>query len=199
MDWLSLVFKTMATIIYGTLLLRIAGRKSLAQMTIAQTVVMLAIGTVLIEPLVGTSLTNTFFIVGIAVATLIIIEFSEIRFPYMKKLFTGEPVILIKDGKINRENLKRVRMTIEQLEMELRQASIATVDEVRCATIEPNGQFGYVLKDDYQPISKREYYQIISRLDAIDATLRVHKPINQVKEGYSKEKSSNDVFEKVLH
>ncbi|CQR73794.1 hypothetical protein SOV_32960 [Sporomusa ovata DSM 2662] len=164
----ALTWKTILTIIYGTLILRIAGRKSLAQMTIAQTVVMLAVGTVLIEPLVGQELPNTFFVVAIVVGTLILIEYSEIRLPFLKKLFTGEPVILIENGKINRENLKRVRMTIQQLEMELRQASIANASDVKWATIEPNGQFGFVLKDELQPIGQAEYQHLLKRLETIE-------------------------------
>jgi len=168
----TLTWKTILTIIYGTLLLRIAGRKSLAQMTIAQTVVMLAVGTVLIEPLVGQEITNTFFVVAIVVGTLIVIEYSEIKFPFLKKLFTGEPVILIEDGQLNRENLKRVRMTIQQLEMELRQASISKVSDIKWATIEPNGRFGFVLKSELQPIGRYEYQYLLNRLEIIENYLK---------------------------
>ncbi len=76
----TLGWQTVITIIFGSLILRLAGRKSLSQMTIAQTVVMLAVGTVLIEPLVGTNLTNTYIVVAIAVVTLIFIEYAEIIF-----------------------------------------------------------------------------------------------------------------------
>lgn len=168
----TLTWKTILTIIYGTLILRIAGRKSLAQMTIAQTIVMLAVGTVLIEPLVGQELTNTFFVVAIVVGTLIVIEYSEIRFPFLKKLFTGEPVILIEDGQIKRENLRRVRMTIQQLEMELRQASISKAADVKWATIEPNGRFGFVLKSELQPIGRYEYQYLLKRLEIIENHLK---------------------------
>ncbi len=197
---MELFLKTMATIIYGTLMLRIAGRKSIAQMTIAQTVVMLAIGTVLIEPLVGTVLLNTFFVVGIAVATLIIIEYSEIKFTTLKKVFTGEPVLLIENGMINRNNLKRVRMTIQQLEMELRQASIPNVSEVMWATIEPNGQFGFILKEEFQPISKREYRELLCRLTVIEKSLGIKSEyLPETSNAINNEKNRDtDVFEKVF-
>lgn len=167
----SLVWKTFGTILYGILILRIAGRKSLSQMTIAQTVVMLAVGTVLIEPLVGTEMTNTFVVVGIAIATLIVIEYAEIRLPKFKKLFTGEPVIIIQDGKFLRDNLKHIRMTIQQVEMELRQASIASVAEVKWGTIEPNGEFGFILKDEFQPVSRSEYRELLTRLERMEQHL----------------------------
>lgn len=191
----------MITIIYGTMILRIAGRKSLSQMTIAQTVVMLAVGTVLIEPLVGVELLDTFVVVAIAVFTLILMEYSEIKFPALKKLFTGEPVILIEDGRIKRENLKRVRMTIQQLEMELRQASIVKSSDVKWATIEPNGQFGFVLKDELQPIGYCEYQTLLRRLDTIEKCIRDIKPTSQSlieqAEEVKNPNSEEDIFKKL--
>ena len=62
-------------------------------------------------------------------------------------------------------------MTIQQVEMELRQANITRVSEVKWATLEPNGQFGYVLKDEFQSISKREYQYLLSRLMSIEEKL----------------------------
>lgn len=197
---IPLIFKTISTIIYGALILRIAGRKSLSQMTIAQTVVMLAVGTVLIEPLVGNQLIDTYIIVAVAVFTLIMIEFAEIKIPYLKKLFTGEPVIIIKDGEIDRESLKRVRMTIQQVEMELRQASISNASEVQWATLEPNGQFGYILKDEFQNISKKEYQHLLDRLAIIEKRLNIDNPItNSSISNDNSNITSENIFEKILN
>lgn len=193
----SLVWKTVITIIYGALVLRIAGRKSLSQMTIVQTVVMLAVGTVLIEPLVGTELINTYIVVAVAVFTLIAIEYAEIKFPCLKKLFTGKPILIVKDGEILRDNLKHVRMTIQQLEMELRQASVTKVSEVKWATLEPNGQFGYVLKEEFQSISKQEYQYLLMRLDAIEKKLSGSSLENAHPLPEQTKKMDEDIFVKV--
>lgn len=198
---ISLIFKTIFTIIYGALILRIAGRKSLSQMTIPQTVVMLAVGTVLIEPLVGNQLTDTFIIVAVAVFTLIMIELIEIKIPYFKKLFTGDPVIIIKDGEIDRESLKRVRMTIQQVEMELRQASISNASEVKWATLEPNGQFGYILKNEYQSISKKEYQHLLNRLAIIEKRLSIDTPLtdSSIQNDNNRTIPNENIFEKILN
>ncbi len=170
---LSLVWKTIVTILYGTLILRIAGRKSLAQMTVAQTVVMLAVGTVLIEPLVGSELDSTFVVVTLAVFTLIFMEYAELRIPFLKKVFTGKPVLLIEDGVIRKDHLKQVRVTVQQLEMELRQAGIASCEEVRWCTIEPNGKFGFLLKEEFQPLNKQDYRTLWESLRRLEERLAV--------------------------
>lgn len=172
---LSLTWKTIITILYGTLLLRIAGRKSLAQMTVAQTVVMLAVGTVLIEPLVGSELDATFVVVTLAVFTLIFMEYAELRIPVLKKIFTGDPVLLIEDGVIRKDRLKQVRVTVQQLEMELRQAGIASCEEVRWATIEPNGQFGFLLKEEFQPLTKQDYRALRESLQRLEERFAIRE------------------------
>ncbi len=201
----SLIWKTLLTILYGTLILRIAGRKSLAQMTVAQTVVMLAVGTVLIEPLVGSELIDTFVLVAVAVFTLIAIEYSEIRFPFLKKIFTGHPVVLIENGEMKRERLKQVRMTIQQLEMELRQASISKVSDVKWGTIEPNGRFGFILKDELQPVDRWEFERLLARLAIIEKAITNHSheafaalPPDSIKNGSKDSHSEEDVFEKLV-
>lgn len=199
----TLSWKTIITIIFGSLLLRLAGRKSLSQMTIAQTIVMLAVGTVLIEPLVGAELANTYIVVAVAVITLIVIEYAEIVLPPLKKLFTGEPVVIIQDGQINRNNLKHVRMTIQQLEMELRQASIATASEVKWATLEPNGQFGYILKDELAPVTKQEFQTLLDRLNLIEQHLTavdgfVPLTLNRANIKQDEQIKQDNVFEKLI-
>jgi len=168
---LNIIWQTVITILYGMVILRIAGRKSVAQMTISQTIVMLAIGTVLIEPLVGRDIVQTFLAVGVVLVTLIIVEKAELRWDFCEHFFTGKPVVVIADGKIQLENLKKIRMTVDQLEMQLRQASIASVNEVQWATVEPNGQFGYVLKEHYQPLTKDDYKHLLHLLNEINCRL----------------------------
>ncbi|SFM11747.1 DUF421 domain-containing protein [Pelosinus propionicus] len=201
----SLIWKTLLTILYGTLILRIAGRKSLAQMTVAQTVVMLAVGTVLIEPLVGSELIDTFVLVAVAVFTLIAIEYSEIRFPFLKKIFTGHPVVLIENGEMKRERLKQVRMTIQQLEMELRQASISKVSDVKWGTIEPNGRFGFILKDELQPVDRWEFERLLDRLASIEKSINGHSnespaepPPVPIENKVEDSRSEDDVFKKLV-
>ena len=50
---LTLIWQTVGVIVIGTLLLRIAGRKSISQMTMAQVIVMIGLGTLIIQPITG--------------------------------------------------------------------------------------------------------------------------------------------------
>lgn len=194
----SLIWQTVLTFVFGVLALRVAGRKSLAQMTVAETVVMIAVGTILIEPLVGKNIWKTFGAVGIIIITLYILEYMQLKWPFLEKVFTGEAVMVIEEGKINMDNLRKLRMTIEQLEIHLRRASVTRIEEVRYATIEPNGQLGFVLKESAQPITKGDYRKLMEKIALLELLLRGKNEHHQLPDlsspGYN---SSVDLFGEV--
>lgn len=156
-DW---IWNSILVVIGGTLLLRIAGRKSISQMTLAQVVIMIGIGSLLIEPVSGESIWTTLAVGLILVLTLVVMEYAQMKSDKFEKFITGQSKIIIEDGKLNEQNLRKLRFTVDQLEMKLRQHNVAVISDVRWATLEANGQVGYELKEDAQPVTKKEFLQL---------------------------------------
>ncbi|EWG08824.1 DUF421 domain-containing protein [Cytobacillus firmus] len=156
-DW---IWNSILVVIGGTLLLRIAGRKSISQMTLAQVVIMIGIGSLLIEPVSGESIWTTLAVGLILVLTLVVMEYAQMKSDKFEKFITGQSKIIIEDGKLNEQNLRKLRFTVDQLEMKLRQHNVAVISDVRWATLEPNGQVGYELKEEAQPVTKKEFLQM---------------------------------------
>lgn len=144
----------------GYPVLKIAGRKSISQMTLAQVVIMIGIGSLLIEPVSGESIWTTLAVGLILVLTLVIMEYAQMKSDKFEKFITGQSKIIIEDGKLNEQNLRKLRFTVDQLEMKLRQHNVAVISDVRWATLEPNGQVGYELKEEAQPVTKKEFLQL---------------------------------------
>ncbi len=168
----TLIWQTIFTFIFGIVALRVAGRKSLAQTTVAETVVMIAVGTVLIEPLVGKDIWRTFGAVIVIISTLYLLEYVQLKWPLLERVFTGKAVIVIEDGQLQPDNLRKLRMTVEQLEIYLRQASVTRIAEVKYATIEPNGQLGFILNESAEPLTKADYQRLMDKLEDIERVLR---------------------------
>ncbi|WP_042221248.1 DUF421 domain-containing protein [Oceanobacillus manasiensis] len=175
-DW---IWKSIIIVLGGTFLLRLAGRKSISQMTLAQTVIMIGIGSLLIQPLAGESIWVTLSVGAVLVLTLIAMEFIQIKGDFFENLITGKSKVLIKDGVIQEENLKKLRLTVDQLEMNLRQKNVQRINDVQWATLEPNGQVGFTLKPDSQPVTKKEFQQLA---DDIKAYLQTMAPTQQVEQ-----------------
>lgn len=156
MEW-SFIWKAVLIVIMATVFLRIAGRKTISQMTLAETVLMISIGTLLIQPISGKDIWTTIFIGGILVGTLLIMEFLQIKSDTFEKIITGKAKIVIDNGTLNEKNLKNLRLSVDQLEMKLRQANVTKISDVKSATLEPNGQLGLELKQDAQPVTKKDF------------------------------------------
>lgn len=175
MDY-SLLWKAGLIVLGGTFLLRIAGRKSISQMTLAQTVIMIGIGSLLVQPITGRNVWATLAVGLSLVASLFLLELAQVKFDFVEKLITGRSKVLISNGTLNDKTLLKLRMTVDQLEMQLRQKSVAKMTDVEYATLEPNGQLGYVLKKDKQPVTQGDLNKVMDELSRLRVYMETRLP-----------------------
>ncbi|WP_270182022.1 DUF421 domain-containing protein [Alkalihalobacillus sp. CinArs1] len=189
-DW---IWKSILIVVGGTLLLRIAGRKSISQMTLAQTVIMIGIGSLLIQPLAGKNIWTTLGVGTMLVVTLIIMEYAQVKSDGIEKFITGKSKILIENGTLHEKNLKKLRFTVDQLEMKLRQQNVSSIDSVKWASLEPNGQVGYELKPESQPVTRKEFDQLQQSIQQVLQLL--NQPIAQ--HSQTQQSNKQDLFKEV--
>ena len=158
----TFIWKTFVMIMAGILLLRVAGRKSISQMTLAQTVVMISLGTIIVQPIVQRSMTKAIGGAAIFVATILILEYLELKFNFFEKFITGKSKVVIENGQLNVKTLKKLRLTVDQLEMRLRNQGISKMEDIKFATIEANGLLGYELKDEAKPLNVGEFKKVLN-------------------------------------
>ena len=162
---LTAIASTVLVVIVGTVLLRIAGRKSISQMTIAETVVMISIGNVLVQPLVERSLGIALVVAATMVATIYFLSFLQVKYDIAENIFTGKSIVVIRDGKINLENLNRLRLTVDQLETQLREGNVSNIQDIKVATIEPSGQLGFELNQNSQNATKEDIERLVKLIE----------------------------------
>ncbi|WP_325063582.1 DUF421 domain-containing protein [Risungbinella massiliensis] len=102
----SIIWKTTLIFLVGTMLLRLGGRKSISQMTIPQVIVMIGLGTLLIQPVTGYGLGYTFLAALVLVFLMILFEYLELKFDGFETISTGKAKIVIENGQVNLTNLK---------------------------------------------------------------------------------------------
>lgn len=157
----NLIGQTVLIFVIGTILLKIGGRKSISQMTIPQVVIMIAIGTLLIQPVTGRGLWATFGVALVLTLSLTLIEYVQLKFDRTESLISGKAVPVIINGTINEKNLKKLRLTVDKLEARLRQLGITAIEDVQFATLESSGQLGYTLKKEKQFATKEDIQNLI--------------------------------------
>ncbi len=166
MDY-NLIWKTIVIFFIGKIILRIGGRKSISQMTITQTIVMVGIGSLLIQPIAEKNIWGTLLIAFIYTLLMIVSEYLEIKFDILETFFSGKAIIIIENGEPNLKNLKKLRLTIDGLETRLRQNGISSLQDVKTGTLEVSGQLGYELKDDKKPLTKEDFMTIMSEISKL--------------------------------
>ncbi len=159
------IWSTVLIVIVGTLLLRLAGRNSIAKMTVTELVIMITIGPLLSRPIENQGLWTTFGVASVLIFTLFAIQLLKIKFVGVETFLTGKPVLVIKNGTINEENMKKIKLTTENLEMRLNQAGIDAIGDLEWATIEVSGELGYKLKTDKQPATKQDIQNLLQLIE----------------------------------
>ena len=199
-DW---IWKAVVIVVAGTILLRFAGRKSISQMTLPQTVIMIGIGSLLIQPVSDKNIWVSIGVGAMLVITLILMEYAELKGATFEKIVTGQSKIIVENGIVNEMNLKKVRLTVDQLEANLRQKNVAKLSDVEFATLEPNGQIGFVLKQEAQPVTKKEFQQLIDMIQQSiyknQHVTELNEQLEKVKQELEKVRARDELFTEVAN
>ncbi|MBB6448152.1 uncharacterized membrane protein YcaP (DUF421 family) [Geomicrobium halophilum] len=158
---LTLIIQAIVIYIGGVLILRISGRRSISQMTIPQTAIMIGIGSLIIQPLTGNGTWITLIIAFVLILCLIVTEILQLKVDLAESFLSGKAVAVIENGQLNEKNLKKLMLPADKVEARLREAGIASIQDVQYATIESSGQLGYTLKQEKQPATKEDIQILI--------------------------------------
>ncbi|SHI82136.1 DUF421 domain-containing protein [Desulfosporosinus lacus] len=189
---LSWIWQAVLIFFVGTFILRIGGRKSISQMTISQTIVMIGLGSLLIQPVSGKGLLITFAVASLLTLFMIFTEYLSLKSDILETIFSGKAVMVIENGKPIIKNLKKIRLTIDKLETRLRQAGISSIEDVQYATIEVSGQLGYELKDNKKPVTREDFMLLMAELSQIKQSLGY-----TATPGQTSKNQSNNIFVEV--
>ena len=130
-------------------LLRIMGKRELGQLTPFELVVMIVLGDLIQQGVTHNDFSLTGAILAVTTFGFLAILMSWITYlsPRAERLLDGVPKIIIRDGELLAENLRRDRITQSEVESEMRIAGIARMDQVAWAILEPQGKVSFIKKD----------------------------------------------------
>ncbi|WP_328588781.1 hypothetical protein [Siminovitchia acidinfaciens] len=84
---MNLFWQPLVILIAGLFLLKLSGRKSIAQMTMPQLIVMLSLGTLLVQPIAQKGVGRTLVVVGVFIVTLLLLEYIQVKSNGGRKIF----------------------------------------------------------------------------------------------------------------
>lgn len=137
---LPYIFKALLIFLAAIMLLRIAGKRSLAETTVSEAVLRISIGAVLIQPLALRNEWEAIYAGTLLIIGVVLLAKIQIWIPKSRKFINGVPSVLINDGQMKLEELKKARLTTDELQSSLRLKNIGNVEDVELAVLESNGK-----------------------------------------------------------
>ncbi len=147
--YLNILISTTIIYIFVVILLRLLGKNELTQLSISDLVFVLLISNSVQNAMVGPDETLSGGL--LAATTLFVINKIFDYFHYRSKKFArlmdGDPVVLIRHGKLNTREMKKNKLTLRELKEAIRGQGIADIHSVDLAILEIDGKIN-ILSDD---------------------------------------------------
>ena len=156
---------------------RLLGKRQIGQLEASEFVVAMLLADLAAIPMQDASLPLLSGLVPIltVVGLELVVSFLIMKSVIVRKFLCGKPVILIENGKILQENLRRTRVTLDELMGHLRQKDVLTLSAVQYAILETDGNLSVFPYPEQKPAS------------AADAKISVKNqslPITIIQDGY---------------
>ena len=151
---------TRSILLYSLLILsvRLMGKRQVGQMEPSEFVVTMLVADLAAIPMQDGGiplLTGVIPILTVLAAELVLSTLS-LRSLKLRKLLCGKPVILIENGKILQENLRRTRVTLDELTGHLREKDVLDLQSVQFAILETNGNLSVFPYPKEKPASAKD-------------------------------------------
>jgi uncharacterized membrane protein YcaP (DUF421 family) len=145
---MDLVFRTVYVFVLIFAVTRAVGRRELSSMEPFDMILLVVIGDLVQQGVTQSdySLTGATTVIATIALLTVLTAWLSFRVRRLRPLLEGDPVILVADGRVLERNLRRERMTVEELEAEGRQQQIESLDDVRFAVLETNGKISFATK-----------------------------------------------------
>ena len=131
-------------------LMRVMGRRELSSLSAVDLVLLIVLGDAIQQGLTQDdySVTGALIAISTIAAVQSLTSYLSFRSGRFRKVVEGNPIIVVQDGKLIDRNLKRERMSADELSEAMRQQQIATFDEVAWGIVEANGKISFIKKSD---------------------------------------------------
>lgn len=154
-EWLIVALRTILTIVVLFFLTKLLGKRQVSQLSLFEYITGITIGS--LAATIPIEMDGTWHLGLISLLVWVLfslgIEFLTLKSKKARNLLDGKSTILIKDGKILEENLKKERLTTDELMEQLRSKDVFRVADVEFALIESSGEVNVLLTKENQPLT----------------------------------------------
>lgn len=149
------IIRTLLLYAFVIFAIRLMGKRQISDMQPSELVVTLIVSDIAAIPMSNTSqpLLSGIIPVLVLIACEIIASIIMLKNRKFRGLICGSPITVIEDGKLMQNEMKRLRMSTEDLCIQLRQQDIFSLDEVQYCIVETNGKISVLQKPEKRTVT----------------------------------------------
>lgn len=152
------LLRTIFMYFFVLVVLRLMGKREIGKLSIFDLVVSIMIAEIAVFVIedIEKSIFRGILPILLLLFTQIIFSFISLKSKKIRDLVDGQPSVLIADGKIRDDEMKKQRYTIDDLLVQLREKNIRDIADVEFAILEPSGKLSVFPKPDQLPVTKND-------------------------------------------
>jgi uncharacterized membrane protein YcaP (DUF421 family) len=147
---MDIVVRAFFAFVFVVVVTRVIGRRELSSLEPFDLILLIVLGDLIQQGVTQSDYSFTGLVLAGGTFTLLTVAVSYLvfRFRRVRPLFEPEPLILVEDGKVIDRNLRRERLTSEELAAEARLQQIPSLADVRWAVLETSGKISFIARND---------------------------------------------------
>lgn len=151
MNYLSIALSAAAVYLFIVIAIRLVGKTEIAQLNVADLVFIMLLSNAVQNAMVGPDTSLAGGLVAAAALFAVNTAFKEgmYRIPWFGKVMQGDSLMLVYQGSVRDANMRRARLTTDELMEAIREHGVARIEDVNLAVLEADGNIS-VLSNDFQ-------------------------------------------------
>ena len=147
----TVLFRILVIYLVLSVVVRLMGKRQIGELEVSDLVTTLLVSEIAALPVTNPEI--PIFYALVPIVTLLVLEvtasFLLVKFPALKKLFSAQPTVLLRRGKLQERALSDNRISCEEMMEEIRQQGYFDLSEIDEAILEANGKMTIVPKPDH--------------------------------------------------
>lgn len=145
---MDIVTRAFFAFVFIFLITRLIGRRELSSLEPFDVILLVVIGDLIQQGVTQSdmSFTGGLLATGTFALMAVVVSYLGFRFRRLRTVLDPEPLVLVEDGKLIERNLRKERVTADEVAAEARQQQIASLDDVQWAVLESGGQISFIAK-----------------------------------------------------
>jgi uncharacterized membrane protein YcaP (DUF421 family) len=143
---MDLVLRATVVFFFILLVTRVVGRREIGELEPFDFILLIVMGDLVQQGITQSdmSVTGTLIVISTIALLSMFVSWLSFRFRFLRRYSQGEPIVLVRDGRPIERNMRRERITLGDIQEQMRQSQLMSLDELEWAILEDDGKISCI-------------------------------------------------------